>query len=223
LSSLGEDLRVILPRLGEALVSREGGEAVLAVADRLPGDLARAFGFECRLGRGPSRPGFLVTADPEAGGRELLAAEARLGAHCPGLSAHPAWKRIHRFAAGWTDPGAILARGTEDVRLAFLLDDSPGEVPAPGLFFRVRPMAREARGDRGPASLAILDAGVRALEGRPLSGRRRAVLLDILEALPPGATVVQAGFPAAQTDPAIRLGISGLGGGRILLFLHRAG
>ena len=223
MNSLGEDLRKILPRLGDALMSRDGSEAVLAVADCLPAGLARTFGLGCPLGQGPAQPDFQLIAARKERERGILGAAEWLGALGPVLPVHPAWQGIRRFAAAWADPGTILHQGADDIRLEFALDAPPAGIPVPSPLFGLRPRAWELEGDKNATTLALLDAGHRAVRGGRWTSSLRVRLLAILEALPPEGTVFQAGFLLARQDQALRLCVSGLGPEAILPFLLQAG
>jgi hypothetical protein len=174
--SLADFLPPVLPALDPALIDAQALAAIHDLAARLPAGLGLClFGFECDLADPRPIADFLVSCTRRRDGPALLA----------GVGTAHGYDPLVRLAAAWT---AQL----DDVWLEF--DLQHGAASTPSLFFA--PAAW-----RGPACVAQVEHGLRALDDTPPP----TALAGIVDAIPRYAGLFQVGRMLARPGVPVRL------------------
>jgi len=211
LHSVAGTIEQLAPRLPPALVSRDAGDRIMRAAAVLPAALTSWIYLECRLRRAEQRVDLIVRVDQR--GRDILAGDNPVLGLGAALRRQPVWRGVRTLARAWADPPSILHRGVERIWLEFDLDaacagNSPGELPAPGIFveFSREVYAQHRREDR----LGVAMAALRELESDGTEAITSRNLRRCWEFLPAGTAIPYIGrFPARGSD-AVRVSVAGL-------------
>ncbi|MCC6808853.1 MAG: hypothetical protein IT381_15610 [Deltaproteobacteria bacterium] len=176
-------IEAVRPALG-ALVTDRSFAKVVGVAEQLPRELSKSYGFEYRFGG--EGVDFLFSVNDAERSHAILS---------PSVGGAPAWAPVLALFDAWQR--APLQGAIRNIWLE--LDTSAAPAAAPSVF--IRPVAHGI-GAGARAAFGHLVESTRSI----LSARARTNALPrILDALPPGAIVPQVGFMLARETTAFRL------------------
>ncbi len=188
-------LAVLEPRLTDPLFDLEAVRRLLRFARGLPGDCQGT--LEVRLA-------------PRAAAVDL-SLRLLTAAQVHAFPAQLTLSRTGEFLSRWSEPGGTLAP-VRSVWLEFDLHRTEGEkAPEPVVCAKLPTDA-----GRG----WLLDTLLPALQGDPLPGRQRALILACLDALPDPACLLYVFSLRARGNDAVRLEIFGLAPDQIVDYLR---
>lgn len=205
--TLTDYIRPLHPHIPTCLISHEAFERILTLTSYLPATLAnRIFDFEIYLREG--RTDLDLHFHTIDNSRQQL----------PQLSTydHPIWKKIARFAELWNDPTSLLYQDTDDIWLAFDLDQSVLTMPIPSIFYC---SVRKKRVDPAPI-IRLLAEIFRTPEDIALLTDN---LTRCLEQIPEQAQINEVGFGLLRFGNALRLQILNIAAREIPGYLETIG
>jgi hypothetical protein len=217
------------------LFSADGLSRIEAVADQLPAQLTSTFGFEVALDQPADGGDFAIAVTGLHGGREILAgappssSPRDAGGGQVGGSGL-AWAAVRALSRAWSVRGSDLEAEMHNLALEFDLAEGTDGPPQPNVFIGAQTGIRPPPPSH-PGQLELPVVGTAAwlidtalpLLGRPLSPRRRDVLMRCFEALPAGSRAFQVGVMLGRPVDALRVCVLGLDYGKVSAFLRRVG
>ena len=196
MQSLDASLRLIAPRVPEALVPPDSLDAIGRLAARLAP--IHCAGFEIRLDDENTDVDFAQRVQAYRGEPERLS--HHIGA--TELSASAEWKRLQRFCDAWARTSSVIHRAAAGGWLEFDARIATAEVPIPSLFLTFEHRERRRVADE---LLDLVSEATLLLQGEPLSPTLVAAIARCVAACPPTAGPTDAGFMLSREIDALRL------------------
>jgi len=182
------------------LVDASALVTIEAIAGAIP-DVARCFGFECRLHPDARAVDFGVgIARPSAGALALPTAA---------LTADDAWRRVRIFARQWARPGTLTHERVPFIFLEFDADGAAPLLPVPSVFVSFDwPLSDGGPSSSPPAAWTVAEESLELLLEARLTARLRERLEVCFAALPEDGRVVHAGAMLGRRSDTARLSVS---------------
>lgn len=218
--TIADILKLIFPYVPEVLVPLSHRMKLLAATERLPGTLTHCVDLECRLGQAQASTDlpFCITPDE----RSALARLSELSGFDKSILNSPAWQRLLAFSAEWADGTNKLHDRVENVWLEYDLDADDPSLEWPHLFVGSKkipaPGPRWTQPDRW-----LYQSALPALAGAEIPPKTVSTLRRVLDNLPPGAHLYQAGLFARRPDPHIRVCLAGIAPSQTISYLQKIG
>jgi hypothetical protein len=216
---LSDTLALLEPHLPAALVGADALASLRSALRLVPAAATDELYLECRLA--PGEPRVDTVLHVKEPGRDILAGVNHAIPVPPPLADRPGWARLRRFCGEWADPGSIFHRTVSSLWVELDLDAVGPESAEPGIFVDLSWLSSRGAGPAEWTAYAA-SAAARLAGGPPRAGVIRAVR-RVVEALPPGAGMVYAGFFPGRGEGGIRLCARGVGVPALRGFLRRAG
>jgi Rps23 Pro-64 3,4-dihydroxylase Tpa1-like proline 4-hydroxylase len=223
-SSLADYIKLVRPHTSSSLISEGTWDKVNNVAEFLPNKITSFFGFECPLGIAAAQSDFLICAETEGTGREILADKNQLPT---ALLSDPVWQQVTQFGREWQDETSILYQKIHNVWLEFDLDSSGQNLPVPSCFFGSEPIYATTSpyaSQETPDYKWISESALKLLLNENLPERVEAKLFQCLDCLPPEAYVFQIGLMLARNiQDTVRVCIRNISPVQIGEYLQQVG
>lgn len=205
-NSLAQYLGILKPTISSDLISPQCWDNIESVATTLPNAISTFFGFECRLGIEEAHADFLVCAEAQAMGREVLAGNCSAALAAP-LYVHPVWQQIHDFSQHWNNQDTPLYDGVNNIWLEFDIvrekslpsDGLFANIPVPSFFFGPQSIYSDS-----DARWTIYDA-LKLIKNKDVPQVVATNLLNCYNLLPEGAYVFQIGVMLARESDLVRV------------------
>jgi hypothetical protein len=191
-----EILDQVRPALSTALIGGEGYVRLARIASLLPLKFSNFWGLEIRLGQPEALADILLSVHKGDPGMALLAGSSPSSLD-PLCQTWPGWRTLRAFAGSLLNEGHQLHRRIRNLWLEFDLaeaafgQDLEKAIAQPNLFFGPE-MASS------PEEMIAVISEVMAMHGSTQPGP--GMLRWFLDALPPGAMLVQVGLMLTRVD-----------------------
>lgn len=216
-NSLTNYLELIKPKVDANLIAPQYWQSIETVAGVLPSAVTTFFGFECRLGIEEAHADFLICADAEEAGREILANRESAIALPTALYAHPVWQQIRDFSQQWNNPSSPLYNRVNNIWLEFDIDRPSVGIPVPSCFFAPQPIYADSD------SQWTIDTALKLLQNRAVPEVIASKLSSCFELLPDDAYVFQIGVMLARKSDLARICIRNITPEQIPAYLTKIG
>lgn len=211
---------LIEDNISPVVVDPTGLSVLRALCALLPEGLATFWGLECRLGQ--QQPGADILFEMKRGSPGHIRLSGDVPSSLDPLCADfPVWALLRDFAGRWAD---VSQPGMQDIRNIWLefdsaaatgADDAYALAGAPSLFW-----GTELTADTDVSSLQVLFQEMAKFHGEIVVP---AYLYDVVQTLPKGAVLFQAGMMVSRQQPVVRLCVNKVNGADTLKWLGDIG
>lgn len=222
-NSLTDYLKVLRPKISEQLISTKNWSNINSVARFLPSGITSFFGFECRLGIKEARADFLICADTNGAGRQILANNDNYLIKLPELLlSDPIWNNIHKFSKDWNRETSPLYERVNNVWLEFDVDRAVTDIPLPSCFFGPEPIhSTSSSSNLSHPQRWITQNALKLLIDRDISPQVESQLFKCIDLLPSEAFVFQIGVMLSRKSDLIRICLRNITPQEILEYLRK--
>jgi len=215
-------LYCIEPYMPEELISQKNYTKIENVADYFTGGLTSFFGFESRLSDSKARSDYLFAVSSMKGEREALVDLFKSGNLPEVFCNKTEWQQIGDFALAWADPKSQLYDNVLGLWFEFDTFGSPSETPIPNIFLQIRKLRIDTPEDIKKLSW-ITHIALPLLTGQRLSEKVEKRLLNSIQQLPGGTSIVHIGTMLQRTASGVRIVINRIQPKQIIPYLKSLG
>lgn len=210
------------PYVTTELISQKNYAQIKQLADQFTGGITSFFGFESRLNSPDARSDYLFAVSARRGEREALASLFQNGSLPEAFFQQPEWQQVRKLALTWADPHSILYNNVLGLWFEFDTAESSPETPVPCIFIAAVPLRINTPEDIQKC-IWLTQTALPLLTGQTLSETLEQRVLQAIQQLPEGASLMNVGAMIARSTNGVRLVITRILPTQVLAYLTSIG
>jgi len=213
-------LNQIKNHIPNEIISTDNYGEIQELAEYFNNNITSFFGFETNLIDNISKSDYLFAVSSKNGEREELLNILQNNSFSERINHTHSWRNIKKFTEQWSEPNTIINENVLGLWFEFDTSKSFSSLPVPNIFFQIEKLRLDAEEKK---KYWISRKAIPMLTGKKLSKQVEMKLIESVEKLPQGTSVVHFGLMLSRENTGIRIVVNRIKPSDVIPYLHSIG